>query len=107
MEDLNNSKDLKVIAKGIHEMLANETPSSFQIWLEENGFENDFEEEKELSEKDLFQIGFRGMGKYIQFFNEFIDLPLDENFRKTISGNDKMRAIMVRMIEVKIIEKGV
>jgi hypothetical protein len=56
MEDLNNSKDLKVIAKGIDEIIAKETPESFQ-----KGFENDFE--GELTGFEMLELGKRASDK--------------------------------------------
>lgn len=43
-----NTKDLNEIRKGIDEILANETPESFEKWVKENGHENDFEEDEKL-----------------------------------------------------------
>ena len=61
----------------------------------------------EQTENDMFQIGFRGIEKYVRFFNEFNNLLLSDNFRTIARENPIIREMKVKQIERLIIERGV
>jgi len=61
----------------------------------------------EQTEKDMFQIGNKGILRYFAFFNKMQDLLSDKNLPNVVTESEMVRKIMVKQIEKLIIERGV
>jgi hypothetical protein len=60
----------------------------------------------EQTENDMFQIGNKGILRYVAFFNKMQDLLSDKDLPNVVTESEMVREIMVKQIEKLIIERG-
>jgi hypothetical protein len=61
----------------------------------------------EQTENYMFQIGNKGILRYVAFFNRMQDLLSDKDLPNVVTESEMVREIMVKQIEKLIIERGV